>query len=140
MALLDRSKLLAKETLKIEKVELGNDEFVYVRQMTGREKDRWEASLLKTVPDGKGGIKTESNMNDFRAKLVVNTICDENGTLLLNYDDYALLSSNMSADTLDKLVKASQGLNAISEEDKDEILKNSEGGQADSSTSDFASN
>ena len=39
--------MLAKEELEIVKVDLGKGDYVYVRQMTGRERDRFEQSLIK---------------------------------------------------------------------------------------------
>ena len=56
MALLDREKLLAKEELKVEKVMLTKHDYVFVRQMTGRERDRFEQSLVREVKDSQGGV------------------------------------------------------------------------------------
>ncbi len=132
MALLDKAKLLEKEVLQIEKVDLGNDEFVFVRQMTGRERDRFERSMLKPVKDRQGNImKYAQNIDDFRAKLVVNVICDEAGNNLLDPGDFEALSKNMSAAKLEKLVDVAQKLNKISEADKEALTKNSEGDQSE---------
>lgn len=120
--LLDRSGLLKKEELKKEKVDLGNGEFVFVRQMTGRERDRFEQSLFKEE-DG----KMVRSLDDFRAKLAVNTICGEDGKNLLQPQDIVVLSTNMSAARLEKIVEIAQKLNKISEEDKEAMVKNSEG-------------
>jgi hypothetical protein len=124
MALLDREKLLAKEELSVEKVMLNKKDFVYVRQMTGRERDRFEQSLLKEVKDAKGNLEYERSLDDFRAKLVVNTVCDENGVNLLQPEDYPTLSQMMSARTLEKIVNVAQRLNQISEEDREALVKN----------------
>jgi len=127
MALLDRKALLKKEDLKIEKVDLGNGEFVYVRQMSAREKDQFEMSLMKPIYDDSGNlIRMEQTLEDFRAKLAVNTICDEKGNLILLPDDYVLLSKNISAAKLEKIVNVAQRLNRITEKDKEELVKNSE--------------
>lgn len=133
--LLDRAKLLAKEELKVEKVDFGNDEFVFVRQMTGRERDRFERSLFKEQKDRKGNITYKQALEDFRAKLVVNVVCDETGKNLLEPGDWDLLSQNMTAARLEKLVEKAQELNRITEEDKEEMLKNSEEGQSESDSS-----
>ena len=130
--LLDRKALLAKEELEVVQVDLGNDEFVYVKQMTGRERDNFEQSILKKNKDNKGVvIGFETVTEDFRAKLCVASICDKSGKLLLAPTDFAVLSINMSARRLEKIVNASQKLNAITEEDKEELIKNSVVGQAD---------
>jgi len=137
MALLDRKKLLEKEVLEVVQVNLGKDEFVFVRQMTGRERDRWEQSLIKETKDEKGHVESyERSMEDFRAKLVVNCVCDEKGTNLLQPEDFELLSQNMSARKLEKIVNVAQRLNKISEEDKEALVKNLDAGQAGNSSSD----
>lgn len=120
MALLNRDALLRKEELEIEKVDLGKGDFVYVRQMTGRERDQYERSLMRETKDG--GF--EKHLDDFRAKLAVCTMCDEKGNLLLKFEDVAALSQMMSAARLDKIINKAQELNKMTEEDKEEILKN----------------
>lgn len=137
--LLDRDQLLKKEDLKIEQVMLDGDDFVFVRQMTGRERDRFEQSLVREVKDEDGNIKDyERSLEDFRAKLAVNTLCDEQGKNLLRPEDYAILSQHMSAARLERIINVAQKLNRISEKDKDALVKNSEGGPAADSVSDSA--
>jgi hypothetical protein len=140
MPLLKRSDLLAKEKVKITKVELGEDKYVFVRQMSGRERDHFEQSLIKTTKNAKGQTETiEQSLEDFRAKLAVAVLCDEEGNMLLGPHDIATLSQNMSAVSLDRIVTEAQRINSITEEDKEELIKNSVVGQADSSTSSSAS-
>jgi len=133
--LLDRKALLQKEELQKEKVDLGNDNFVFVRQMTGHERDQFEQSLLKKGKDAKGNVTFEQSLDDFRAKLAVCTVCDEEGKLLLNSNDVSTLSANMSAKTLETIVNKAQKLNAISEQDKEELVKNSVADPEDNSNS-----
>ena len=137
MGLLTREALLTKEKLEVVKVEFENGEFVYVRQMTGRERDQFEQSLLKKNRDKKGNvIGYEQSTEDFRAKLAVQTICDENGELILKPGDFAVLSMSMSAKKLETIINKAQEINKISEEDKENLVKNSEVGPADNSSSD----
>jgi hypothetical protein len=133
--LLDRESLLKREELKIVKVEFDDGGFVYVRQMYGRERDRFEKSILVQQADGKGGTKYETDLEDFRAKLAVQTVCDAKGNNLLRPEDAAELSKNMSAYKLEKIVEVAQSLNKISEEDRDEMLKNLGPTPQDDSTS-----
>ncbi len=134
--LLDRNSLLKKDTLKVKRVDLEDDEFVYVREMTGREKDRFEQSLTKQIKNKEGVLTgVESNTEDFRAKLVVCTVCDENGNLLLDFKDYELLSKNMKASKLAAIAEAATEVNSISKKEQDELVKNSEGDLTASSTS-----
>jgi hypothetical protein len=146
MGLLGRKKLLEKEKLEVVKVDLGKDEsgeeiFVYVKQMTGRERDVFERSLTKEKRDIKGKIVDyEQNLEDFRAKLAVRTVCDENGVLLLDAKDYLLLSQNMSAAKLEVIINKAQELNKISTEDKEALIKNLEADPDGNFNSGFAEN
>lgn len=135
---LSRNALLQKEVLERVKVVFDNGEFVFVKQMTGHERDNWEQTLVQEVKDAKGGITYERSLGDFRAKLAVATVCDEDGKATFLPEDYTLLSRNMSAKRLEKIVNVAQKLNAISEEDKEALVKNSVVGQADNSNSDSA--
>jgi len=138
MKVLTREGLLKKEILRKEKVDLGKDEYVFVRQMTGRERDRFEQSLVKEVMDNKGQSEFKRSLDDFRAKLAVHTVCDEDGNNLLRPEDVSTLSQNMSAARLELIVNKAQELNRISEEDKKNLTKNSEAVQSANSTSDSA--
>lgn len=139
--LLNRTQLLAKEELEIVKVEFENGDFVYVRQMTGHERDTFEQSLLKKTRDKKGTvISYEQATEDFRAKLAVVTLCDEKGALIMDKSDYVALSRNMSAKRLETIINEAQKLNKITEEDKEELVKNLEAVQDGSSISDSVEN
>ena len=129
---LGRSDLLQKEELDKVKVELSKGTFVYVRQMTGRERDLFERSLYSFDKDN----KITTRLADFRAKLAVVTVCDEKGKAIFLPEDYNTLSQNMSAARLEKIVDAAQKLNAITEADKEALVKNLDVGLADNSNSD----
>ena len=134
MGMLDKKALLTKEVLETVKVDLGKGDFVYVRQMTGRERDKFEQTLIKENKNAEGGF--EKALDDFRAKLAVCTVCDEKGNLLLTPADASTLSQCMSAARLEKIVNKAQELNKITEEDKENLTKNSSGDQVASSPSD----
>lgn len=139
MKLLKREDLLKRDNLEITRVELGGGEFVFVRQMTGRERDSFEQSLIKPIKGADNEIKSyERSMEDFRAKLAVVVLCDENGESLLQPEDYPLLSQSMSAKRLEKIVNVAQRLNKITDEDKEALIKNSDAGQPGNSSSDSA--
>jgi len=129
---LSRSDLLQKEELDKVKVELDKGQFIYVRQMTGRERDLFERSLYSFDKDN----KITTRLADFRAKLAVVTVCDEKGKAIFLPEDYNTLSQNMSAARLEKIVDAAQKLNAITEADKEALVKNLDVGLADNSNSD----
>lgn len=124
MGILSREQLLKKEDLKIGKVDLGGKEFVYVRQMTGHERDSFEQSMLRKVVAKNGLTTYEQSLNDFRSKLAVQTVCNEKGENIFSPEDYKTLSHNISAFRLEKIIVVAQELNKISQKDKEEIVKN----------------
>ena len=138
MAFLNKDILLAKQELEIKKVDLEDGNFVYVREMTGRERDTLEESLITEKKGKKGKITFERNLSDFRAKLACSTICDEEGNNLLTIKDAPTLSTNMGAKRLSLIVEVAEKLNKMSEEDKDDLTKNSEAEEAEDSSSDSA--
>lgn len=132
MAILSREQLLAKQDLKIEKVKLSVGE-VYVRQMNGREKNRFELTLghwedYKDEED-KPQQRYVRSLEDFRAKLAVHTVCGKDGGLLLGPGDIDSLSEGMSGADLERIADAAQKLNAITNLDRERMVKNSGGGQ-----------
>jgi hypothetical protein len=126
MGLLGKKELLAKQKLVIEKVDLGNDEYVFVKEMTGRQREMFERSSLKKVASQGKPSDYEVNLEDFRAKIVVMTACDEDGNLLLTSADAPTLSINMGAARLSTIADAAQKLNKITDEDKEDLVKNSD--------------
>lgn len=124
MALLNREKLLSRQELKIERVDLSDDDYVYVRQMTGRERDRFEASIVRPVRKGQR-IEYEHDLADFRAKLAVCTVCDEHGNLILTQSDYERLSECMPAAMLERIVERAQAINRIGPTEVEDLSKNS---------------
>lgn len=138
---LTKEALLSKrDDLKKEEVEIDRG-IVYVREMTARERNVWEQSVLKKDPTAnkaKGEAGYEASLDDFYGKLAVSTICNEDGELLFTIRDARALSEKLSATSMEKIVKVAQELNAISKEDREEILKNSEAEEETSSDSNSA--
>jgi len=120
MGLLNRSALLEKEKLEIQKVDLGKGDFVYVRQMTGFEKESFEHSIINLKEDG----TVERRSDDFRAKLAVCTVCDELGKLIFKNADIKVLSRSMSAARLTKIADVASTMNKMDEESKEKVTKN----------------
>lgn len=135
--MLNRDDLLKRDALEIEEVELSEEEVVCVRQMTGRERDKFEQSLIKEVKDNKGKVVSHvPSTEDYRAKLAVCTVCNEDGSLIFQFGDYSHLSQNISASKLEKIASVAQRLNRLSVEEKEDTLKNSDAGETGNSTSD----
>lgn len=147
MTFLKREDLLKKQDLRIEKVDLGEGDYVFVREMTGRERDQFEKSIfsfdqkaLDLSNKEQRKIATTVQMEDYKAKLAVCCVCDQEGTLIFEFDDYEQLSQNMSAYKLDKIATVAQRLSRITAEDREELLGNSGGGPAADSNSDSVEN
>jgi len=141
MALLTKSALLSRQVLKTQKVEFENGDYVFVREMTGADRDNFERSIMKERKNEKGEVKGfDQILENFRAKLAVVTLCDENGELLLEPKDVKTLSSSISISRLEQIVTAASELNKISEKDKADLLKNSEAIPVDNSNSDSVEN
>jgi hypothetical protein len=137
MGLLKRDILLQKQELQIEKVNLENGDFVYVKEMTGREREIFERSLYFYDKNSKEIIDRNEN---FRAKLVVCSVCDEDGKLLLKPSDVEQLSDSIGAKRLELIVNKAQELNKIGEDDKKQLTKNSDASPDDNSNSDSVAN
>jgi len=135
MGLLNKERLLTKSVLSIQKVDLGKGDFVFVREMTGRERDSFEKMILVDEENEKGETVFKRNFKDFRAKIVTMTMCDEKGNLLLDINDVEKLSTNMSASQLEKIVKVTKELNKMDVEDSAELVKNLEAGDTPGKTS-----
>ena len=116
MQALDRSALLAATAIPREAVplpELGG--VVYVRGMTGSERDAFEVSLVQ----GRGR-KREVNLRNLRAKLVAYCTVDAQGVRLFTDADVEQLGQ-VRADVVNRIYTVAQRLSGITEEDADEL-------------------
>lgn len=91
---------------------------VYVRGMSGRERDQFEASIIR-----QRGRNTEINMKNARAKLVVMCTVDQEGNRLFTDADVAPLADK-SAKALDRIFAVAQELSGITREDMEELTEN----------------
>ena len=119
---LDRDSILAADDLKRETVEVpewGGE--VIVREMTGRERDRFEAGWINA---DKGDVQVNpKNLDNFRARLVAQTVVDEEGNRLFTDDDAVELGSK-SAAALDRVFTVATRLSGITDKDVDDLVKN----------------
>jgi len=88
MKAFSRDEILKISDIKIQPVKAWGG-IVYVRGMTGQERDKFEAGVVKMHGD-----KQEINLTNVRAKLCALTICDEEGKRLFKDDEYTLLAEN----------------------------------------------
>lgn len=136
LVILGRTDLIKKQVLGTKLVDLGNGQGVYVKELSARDKNEYEETLLDKKSDGKGGIKFSQSLKNVLAKLVVWTACDEKGKLIFKPEEAATISHNMRASQMDKIANAAKKLNKLTNKDMEELTKNSEPDREDSSNSD----
>jgi hypothetical protein len=125
---LTREQILAHTTLPTR------DVFAYggwntVWGLNGTERDDFEAKAIK----GKGK-NTQANLENFRARLVAESVRDQQGNKMFSPADVIALGKTSAAE-LAKLYDAASELSGFSEADVDELTKNSVSGQSDNSGS-----
>jgi hypothetical protein len=104
--------------------EWGPDSGVYVRSLSGAERDLWDAGNWKTVAG-----KVVPNPEHRRARMVVLAATDEHGVKLFNNDDVRWLSDKSGA-VLDRIFEAVANISATSPAALEEAEKNSEPGRS----------
>ena len=130
MTLLTKAGILAANDLKTEDVDVPEwGGAVRVRSFTGRERDAFEAAMVRG--DGKDRKVDLTNM---RARLVGLTVIDEAGQRLFTDEEVDLLGAKSGA-ALDRVFAVAQKLNGLSGADVEELTKNSSGGPSAASTS-----
>ena len=113
--LLSREAILKASDLKTQDVnvpEWGGS--VRVACMTGTMRDAWEQSLLK------GG---KTSLENARATLVAASVVDEAGNPLFTSADVEALGRK-SAAALDRICKAAQKLNRLTDADLEDVKGN----------------
>ena len=119
MTLLSRDQILAAQDLSRELVEVPEwGGSIWVRALTGGERDDFEASCLSAK--GKGA---ELNYRNMRAKLVVRTAVTEAGERVFADADVEALTQK-SASALDRLFAVASRLSALSRTDVEDLTKN----------------
>ena len=130
MSLLSKTAILAANDLKSEDVEVPEwGGAVRVRSFTGRERDAFEASMVR----GEGRDR-KVDLTNMRARLVGLTVIDETGQRLFTDDEVDLLGAKSGA-ALDRVFAVAQKLNGLSGADVEELSKNSSGVPSAVSTS-----
>jgi hypothetical protein len=119
--ILTRDLILKASHLRTEEVsvpEWGGS--VLVRELRGRERDEWEASLA--VQRGRQMVPDVANM---RAKLVARCVVDgPDGEPVFTQQDVAALGE-LSAAALDRVFEAASRLSGLAEKDLEEMAGNS---------------
>lgn len=120
MTLLSKADILQAQDIKTESVDVpewGGQ--VIVRALDGTERDALEASMIQ----GKGK-NAQVNLTNLRAKLVARSLVDEHGARLFEDGDIPALAKK-SASALNRVYEVAQRLSGITQEDVDDLTKNS---------------
>lgn len=119
-----RDTILAKADVQIRELYIPEwGTWILVRGLTGKERDDYETSIMV----GKGRSR-DVNMRNLRAKLIVRAVIDQQGARLFTDADVEALGEK-SAAALERIFDVARELSGLSEQDTEELLKNSEGGQ-----------
>lgn len=119
MKQLTADDILGAKDLKRKKVEVPEwGGYLYISTLSGAARDAYEASVVSY----KGNVP-EQNLENIRAKFVAAAATDEDGNPLFTSDQVKELGKK-SAAVLDRLFDIAQKLNAISDEDIEELAKN----------------
>ena len=117
--MLTKDQIFEAKDLVIEKVEVpewGGD--VFVRGMTGTERDSFESSVIDIR-----GSSQKVNMSNIRAKLVSLSVCDEKGNRIFEDSDIIELGKK-SAFALQRIFDVAQRLSGLSKEEMKALEKN----------------
>ncbi len=119
---LSKDQILGADDLPREEVrvpEWGGS--VWVRSMTGMERDAFESSMLEE----KDGKSRATNMRNIRARMAVLCCVDENGDRLFSHSDEKAVGGK-SAAALERIFTVAQRLNGLTNDDVEELAGNSE--------------
>jgi hypothetical protein len=108
---LTKEAILGCKDLKVQKIDIpewGGE--VFVRVMSGSQRDALEAELRKPTP------------SPMRGRVAAYTICDEAGELLFNEKDIPALEAK-SYSALDRVLVAATALNEMTEASIEELKK-----------------
>lgn len=130
---LSRDQFFAAKDLRYEAVELPNNGgTVFVRTMTARERfevedylQRWKEVQEDTSKDN--DVEAVKLMNEVRAKVIIDTLCDKDGNPLLTKEDAGALMGR-SVETLDLLFDTAMRLAKLKKTELDQEVGNSSAG------------
>lgn len=129
VTILGREQILSAQDLEKELVEVKEwGGAVYVRALTGAERDAFEQSLVEERVVGRGRRQETTrtvNMRNARAKLCALTICDEQGERLFTDADVQDLGKK-SAAALTRVYEVAARLSGLTDEDMEELTGNSD--------------
>jgi len=129
--MITKESIKSQQDVKIEKVEIPEwNDFIYVKSMSGKERDQFENEMYSRGENG----EMVSNLENLRARMIVLTACDDKGNRIFKDADAEWLGEKNAA-ALNRIFNKANELSGFRKQDIDKLVKNSEGGQSDASTS-----
>jgi len=129
---LNKQEILKADDLDYDVVDVPEwNGQVRIKMLTGTERDAFEQSILSTNKSG----QAKRNLANIRAKLSALSIVNEDGERVFT-DAEMFQLGRKSAKALDKVFDACQHLNGFTEDDVEDMAKNSETDLNGDSTSD----
>lgn len=130
--LLSRDDILGAVDLQTVAVAVPEwDGEVLVRGLTGRERDRFDESMMEETRRKGGRSERRVRWNNARARLCAMCIVDEQGRRLFTSEDVQALGEKGAA-ALQRVYDVAASLSGLSDRDLDELLGNSDGQSDDS--------
>lgn len=119
MSALSREDILEADDLDKREVTVEEwDGEVYIRELTGRERDAFENEILTGDPND-----PDVNTENLRARLLVRTLCDEDGERLFEDDQMEDLAEKSGA-VLGRLFEVAQEMNGMTAEEMTDMAGN----------------
>ncbi|ANZ42495.1 hypothetical protein BBK82_04985 [Lentzea guizhouensis] len=120
--LLSRDEILSAVDITTEDVDVPEwGGRVRVRGLTGTDRDRFESAMLNR--NGKGNARHQVNTDNFRARLVMASVVDEDGRRMFSERDVRALGEK-SAAALDRVMTVAMRLSGLTQKDADELEGN----------------
>jgi len=118
--MLTKDQILNVKDYQIEEVEVPEwGGSVFVRGLTGAERDEYEASMVQFQ-----GSKIKSmEIRNIRARMAAYAICDADGNRVFSSSDVLALSKK-SAAALDRIMTVAARLSGMTAEDQESLRKN----------------
>lgn len=132
---LTRDQILSADDLPRKKIYIPEwKDHVWIKTLSAKERDIWEAMCVEIGKClSEGGDMSKYSSLSVKATLAFHSLCDEDGKRLFTDPKDIDRLNQKSGSALDKIAEEAEAFNEISEKDIEELEKNLEGIQANSS-------
>lgn len=118
---LNINDILNVDDLKQKRVDVPEwGGYVVIKTMSAEARDAYEMSLFKRDSDG----DYKQNLENGRAKLVAACCIAPNGQRMFKSEDHVIALGQKSAAAVNRIFEECQKLNAVTDQDIDELLGN----------------